>query len=94
MFETTKILLRAGQTEQLIENGFGQCGDQESDGHSSWAPWAYVEKHTGSYRQLCECPWVAQPEPELEPHHIFLEKYFFICFVNMVYESSLMWKKM
>ncbi len=26
------------------------------------------------YRQLCECPWVAQPEPELEPNEIFLEK--------------------
>ncbi len=33
-------------------------------------------KHTErvAYRQLCECPWVAQPEPELEPNQIFLEK--------------------
>ncbi len=33
-------------------------------------------KHTArvAYRQLCECPWVAQPEPELEPNQIFLEK--------------------
>ncbi len=28
-----------------------------------------------SYRQVCECPWVAQPEPELEPNQIFLEKH-------------------
>ncbi len=27
-----------------------------------------------AYRQLCECPWEAQPEPELEPNQIFLEK--------------------
>ncbi len=27
-----------------------------------------------NYRQLCECPWVAQSEPELEPNEIFLEK--------------------
>ncbi len=26
------------------------------------------------YRQLCECPWVAQPQPEIEPSQIFLEK--------------------
>ncbi len=34
-------------------------------------------KHTArvAYRQLCECPWVAQPQPELEPNQIFLEKY-------------------
>ncbi len=33
-------------------------------------------KHTArvAYRQLCECPWVDQPEPELEPNLIFLEK--------------------
>ncbi len=33
-------------------------------------------KHTArvNYRKLCECPWVAQPEPELEPNEIFLEK--------------------
>ncbi len=33
-------------------------------------------KHTArvAYRQLCECPWVAQPEPELELNQIFLEK--------------------
>ncbi len=33
-------------------------------------------KHTArvAYRQLCECPWVAQREPELEPNEIFLEK--------------------
>ncbi len=33
-------------------------------------------KHTArvAYRQLCECPWVAQPQPELEPNQIFLEK--------------------
>ncbi len=33
-------------------------------------------KHTArvAYRQLCECPWVAQPEPGLEPSQIFLEK--------------------
>ncbi len=33
-------------------------------------------KHTArvAYRQLCECIWVAQPLPELEPNHIFLEK--------------------
>ncbi len=33
-------------------------------------------KHTArvAYRQLCECPWVDQPEPELEPNQIFLEK--------------------
>ncbi len=33
-------------------------------------------KHTArvNYRQLCECPWVAQPEPDLEPNEIFLEK--------------------
>ncbi len=24
--------------------------------------------------KVCECPWVAQPEPELEPNQIFLEK--------------------
>ncbi len=28
----------------------------------------------GAYTQLCECPWVAQPQPELEPNQIFLEK--------------------
>ncbi len=27
-----------------------------------------------AYRQLCECPWVAQPQPGLEPNQIFLEK--------------------
>ncbi len=27
-----------------------------------------------AYGQLCECPWEAQPEPELEPNQIFLEK--------------------
>ncbi len=34
-------------------------------------------KHTArvTYRQLCECPWVAQPEPGFEPNQIFLEKY-------------------
>ncbi len=33
-------------------------------------------KHTArvAYRQLCECSWVAQPQPELEPNQIFLEK--------------------
>ncbi len=33
-------------------------------------------KHTArvAFRQLCECPWVAQPEPVLEPNQIFLEK--------------------
>ncbi len=33
-------------------------------------------KHTArvAYTQLCECPWVARPEPELEPNQIFLEK--------------------
>ncbi len=33
-------------------------------------------KHTArvAYRQLCECPWVAQSEPGLEPNQIFLEK--------------------
>ncbi len=27
-----------------------------------------------AYRQLCECPWLDQPEPELQPNQIFLEK--------------------
>ncbi len=27
-----------------------------------------------AYRQLSECPWVAQPQPELEPNQMFLEK--------------------
>ncbi len=33
-------------------------------------------KHTArvAYTQLCESSWVAQPEPELEPNQIFLEK--------------------
>ncbi len=33
-------------------------------------------KHTArvAYRQLCECPSLAQPQPELEPNQIFLEK--------------------
>ncbi len=33
-------------------------------------------KHTArvAYGQLCECSWVGQPEPELEPDQIFLEK--------------------
>ncbi len=33
-------------------------------------------KHTArvGYRQLCECSWVAQPQPGLEPNQIFLEK--------------------
>ncbi len=33
-------------------------------------------KHTarGAYRQLCECPWVPQPESGIEPNQIFLEK--------------------
>ncbi len=33
-------------------------------------------KHTArvAYRRLCECPWVAQPQPGLEPNQIFLEK--------------------
>ncbi len=33
-------------------------------------------KHTArvNYRQLCECPWVAQPQPGIEPNQIFLEK--------------------
>ncbi len=33
-------------------------------------------KHTArvAYRQLCECPWVARPEPGLERNQIFLEK--------------------
>ncbi len=33
-------------------------------------------KHTArvAYRQLCECPWVAQPQPGIEPNQIFLEK--------------------
>ncbi len=37
-------------------------------------------KHTArvayhfTYRQLCECPWVAQPEPGIKPNQIFLEK--------------------
>ncbi len=33
-------------------------------------------KHTArvAYRHLCECLWVAQPPPELEPNQIFLEK--------------------
>ncbi len=33
-------------------------------------------KHTArvAYRQLCECPWVAQPHPVLEPNQIFLGK--------------------
>ncbi len=32
-------------------------------------------KHTArvAYTQHCECPWVAQPQPELEPNQIFLE---------------------
>ncbi len=36
--------------------------------------WPY--KHTArvAYTQLCECLWVAQPEPGLEPNQIFLEK--------------------
>ncbi len=33
-------------------------------------------KHTArvAYRQLCECSWVAQPQPEIEPNQTFLEK--------------------
>ncbi len=33
-------------------------------------------KHTArvAYRQLCECSWVAQPQPGIEPNQIFLEK--------------------
>ncbi len=33
-------------------------------------------KHTAreAYRQLCECLWVAQTQPGLEPNQIFLEK--------------------
>ncbi len=33
-------------------------------------------KHTPrvAYRQLCECPWVAQPQPGIECNQIFLEK--------------------
>ncbi len=31
-------------------------------------------KHTVAYTQLCECPWVTQTQPELEPNQIFLEK--------------------
>ncbi len=33
-------------------------------------------KHTArvAYRQLCECPWVTQTQPGIEPNHIFLEK--------------------
>ncbi len=33
-------------------------------------------KHTArvAYTQLCECPWVAQPQPEIEPNQIFLKK--------------------
>ncbi len=33
-------------------------------------------KHTArvTYRLLCECPWVAQPDPEHEPNQIFLKK--------------------
>ncbi len=33
-------------------------------------------KHTArvAYRQLCECPWVAQPQPGIKPSQIFLEK--------------------
>ncbi len=27
-----------------------------------------------AYRQFCECPWVAQPQPGLEPNQIFMEK--------------------
>ncbi len=26
-----------------MEKGFGLCGDQEADGHSSWAPWSYMQ---------------------------------------------------
>ncbi len=33
-------------------------------------------KHTArvAYRTLCECPWVAQPQPGIEPNQILLEK--------------------
>ncbi len=33
-------------------------------------------KHTArvAYRQVCECPWVAQPQPGIKPSQIFLEK--------------------
>ncbi len=33
-------------------------------------------KHTArvAYRHLCECHWVAQPQPEIEPNQILLEK--------------------
>ncbi len=33
-------------------------------------------KHTARvyYRQLCECPWVAQPQPGIEGNQTFLEK--------------------
>ncbi len=27
-----------------------------------------------AYRQLCGCPWVAQPQPGIKPSQIFLEK--------------------
>ncbi len=33
-------------------------------------------KHTArvAYRQLCECSWVPQQQPGIEPNQIFLEK--------------------
>ncbi len=48
---------------------------------SNWAEgspsnWTMTPNHTArvAYRQLCECPWVAQPQPGLEYNQIFLEK--------------------
>ncbi len=32
-----------------------------------------------AYRRLCECPWVAQPQPGIEPNQIILEKLENVC---------------
>ncbi len=63
-----------------------------SDGQKVYIPtgqWPYTARV--AYTQLCECPWVAQPEPGLEPNQIFLEKpenvfinddYYYYCYYN------------
>ncbi len=46
-------------------------------------------KHTVrvAYRQLCECPWVAQPQLGLEPSQIFLEKPENVCLPHPTWQS-------
>ncbi len=46
-------------------------------------------KHTArvAYRELRECPWLAQPQPELEPNQIFLEKPENVCLPHPTWQS-------